>query len=86
MLPLSTIEEIMEDEMAGFDKSFVKSFTTYEPASIDFNNTLKLNYDKQKQDNSDKFFYVPIWELTRLVEDGLRIRVNAIDGTVFEYD
>ena len=86
MLPLSTIEEIMEDEMAGFDKSFVKSFTMYEPASIDFNNTLKLNYDKQKQDNSDKFFYVPIWELSRLVEDGLRIRVNAIDGTVLDYE
>lgn len=87
MLPLSTIEKVMEDEIKGFDKEFVKEIDSYqgEPTSLSFNGGLWLDYYKQQQKNSDLIYYLPVWRLSRK-SAGFSIKVNAIDGTVLEYE
>lgn len=84
LLPLSTIEKIMEERIKGFDDDFLKEKTCYEemPKTISYN-ILSLDYHTQYQENSDTYYYVPIWELSRLADD-LNIKVNAIDGTVLD--
>ena len=84
LLSLSVIQGILQDKLETMDESYLSAYIREQnaPYTINYNNKLSLQYNKENRINSDKHYYLPMWELSPVGSGAPIIRVNAIDGTV----
>ena len=81
LLPLSTIETALENELKTYNKDIVQKFGFKEEDKTNiYYDSLMLQYYKNEKKNSETIYYLPAWRLSGNLND---INVNAIDGTVF---
>ena len=86
ILDLSIIEGIIEEQLESIDNEYIVNNTSYinVPSELSYSNKLKLHYYTQYQENSDTYFYLPVWDLEAEGNGAPEIFVNAIDGSIIQ--